>query len=289
MKNNLNIKNGQENESQTDLNVIDDKSQNENNFELNNECNSDENYSVFKSEPITEEVNQIKAENQKKIKDIFSRDTLNISKNPLILNKNKNDDKNPCDLNIYATKEIIINKDKFSIDSLIRRAKKILFDVLLKYDNYIISKEYNNHIGYGIKIKKLLKINHFQIKNINTNFNIELLKTSQGTIFSSDISARHTNYPKNHNKILIKSLLNEENEEKRKIFNDLFSKTFSDCINHLIGKMKYSCLEGIENFYENELIHLDEDEKFKEILKNVINNYEKIFETKKPRKTKLKK
>ena len=46
MKNNLNIKNGQENESQTDLNVIDDKCQNENNFELNNEFNFDENYNI---------------------------------------------------------------------------------------------------------------------------------------------------------------------------------------------------------------------------------------------------
>ena len=67
-----------------------------------------------------------------------------------------------------------------------------------------------------------------------------------------------------------------------------FCKSFSDCINHLIGKIKYNCFEGIEEFYEKELTNLEENENFKEILKKVINDYEKIFKNKKPRKAKLK-
>ena len=45
-----------------------------------------------------------------------------------------------------------------------------------------------------------------------------------------------------------------------------FCKSFSDCINHLIGKIKYNCFEGIEEFYEKELTNLEENENFKEIL-----------------------
>ena len=288
MYNNSTIKDEQISFSQINLNSNDDIYRNDNKLELNNEINSYNNYNILKIENIIRENNSIKKEDTKKIIDIISRETLNITKNDYPFNKNKNE-QNSFDINIYVTKEVIIDKDRFTIDSLIRRAKKILFDTLLKYDNYVISKVYNNRIGNGLKIKKLLKINHLQIKNTNTNFNRGLLKTSQGTIFSSDISARHSNYPLDHNKILIKSLLNEENEEKRKIFNDLFSKSFSDCINHLIGKIKYNCFEGIEEFYEKELTNLEENENFKEILKKVINDYEKIFKNKKPRKAKLKK
>ena len=97
-------------------------------------------------------------------------------------------------------------KENYSNDNLLRRAKTILFDSLLKYDNYIISKVYNDHIGNGVNIKKLLKINHSQIKNINANYNRDLIKTSQGKIFSENISKRHTYYPEVHNKRLIKSL-----------------------------------------------------------------------------------
>ena len=56
----------------------------------------------------------------------------------------------------------------------------------------------------------------------------------------------------------------------------------------VMGK-KFNCLKELEIYYENELIQLDEEENIKNALKNVINNYEEIFENKKPRKTKMKK
>lgn len=281
MYNNSAINDDLESYSKIIFNFHEDNYKNDNKLVFHNSYNNN----IFKTKKNFEEIDSIKQKNTNKLIDSISRDTLNITKKDIPLNKNKNEPKS-FDLNIYVIKKVIIDKDRFTIDSLIRRAKKILFDTLLKYDNYIISKVYNNQLCNGLKIKKLLKINHFQIKNTNTDFNRELLKKSQGTIFSSDITTRYTNYPLNHNKILIKNLLNEENEKRRKIFNDLFSKTFSDYINHLIGKIKFNCLEGIENFYQNEL---KENKSFKEILNKVINNYEKIFENKNPRKTKSKK
>jgi len=50
--------------------------------------------------------------------------------------------------------------EKYLNANLMRRDKTILFDSLLNYDNFIISKVYNGNIGNGINIKKLLKINH---------------------------------------------------------------------------------------------------------------------------------
>ena len=104
---------------------------------------------------------------------------------------------------LHNTNNLEINKYKNcsnSTDNLIRRIKKILFTSLINYDNYIISKIYRNNLGNGIKIKKLLRINHYQIKNVNSKFNRELLETSQGNIFSTDISNKYSNYPLYHNR-----------------------------------------------------------------------------------------
>jgi hypothetical protein len=178
-------------------------------------------------------------------------------------------------------------KENYSNDNLLRRAKTILFDSLLKYDNYIISKVYNDHIGNGVNIKKLLKINHSQIKNINANYNRDLIKTSQGKIFSENISKRHTYYPEDHNKRLINKLLNENDDDKRKTFVNLFSKTLKECIQHITGQ-KIEELKGLERFYENEINELEEGDEFKKEIKKFIDNYETIINKKKPRKTKQK-
>ena len=177
--------------------------------------------------------------------------------------------------------------EKYSNDNLLRRAKTILFDSLLKYDNYIISKVFDDQLGNGINIKKLLKINHSQIKNINANYNRDLIKTSQGKIFSENISKRHTYYPLDHNKKLINKLLNETDDEKRKTFMNLFSKTLQECIQHITGQ-KIEELKGLEDFYDKEIFELEEDDKFKKEIKKFIDNYEEIINKKKPRKTKQK-
>lgn len=283
----FNIKEEKSNDSSFILNDCDDNnSRNFIEFKPHNDINFYEKFNIFKKNTVISEVDTIKGENSKKILDIFSKDKLKAVNNELSKNQKANKQKS-LDLNIYVTKEVVLENDKYAKDSLLRRAKKIIFDAMLKYNNYVISKIYDNNIGNGIKIKKLLKINHFQIQNTNTNYNKELLKTPQGVIFSSNISSRHTNYPLNHNKLLINKLLNEENEEKRKIFNELFSRTFSECLNHLIGKKIYKSLEGLENFYEKELLVLDESDKSKDLLKSIINNYEIIIEKKRSRKRKI--
>ena len=246
-----------------------------------NDINSYENSSSFPDEHALSEFNFVKQEKINIMPESISNDILNTSKIGLKENNNI--------INNEENKEEIAVKKKYSLNYLIRRAKKIIFDLMLKYDNDVISRVYSSNIGYGINIRKILKIKHFLIQNTNTNYNIELLRTSQGMIFSSDISTRYTNYPINHNKILINRLLNEENEQKRKIFQDLFSKTLLECIENLVGKKNSESLKGIEKYYEKEMMELDEEEKFKELLKKIINDLKIIFESKKPRRKKSKK
>ena len=276
------------NEFSLDLNQ-----QNYYNNGITNDINSNDNLSFFTNGLLLSEFNLVKREDINQISGSFSKDTLIETNNDIIdqnnvikdeIDKNYNQDKEGKD-----DKEEILEKNNYPLNYLIRRAKKIIFDTLLKYDNDVISKVYNNNIGYGINTKKILRIKHFQIQNTNTNFNKELLNTTQGIIFSSKISTRYTNYPHNHNKILINKLLNEENVEKRKIFHDLFSKTFLECIENLIGERKTESLYGLDKYYEKEMMELDEEEKFKELLKKIIKDLKNIFEKKKPRKTKIKK
>lgn len=210
--------------------------------------------------------------------DNISKDT-NSSKNELQKKRNLSFDNK-------AEKEEL---DKYTRDNLLRKVKKIAFCSILKYDNDIIAKIYNNNIGNGIFIKKLFKNNYFQIKCIGVIFNKELLKTSQGEILSSNITTRFTNYPLDHNKKLIEELMNEKDLEKREIFKNLFSKTLLECIQHLIGKKHFKELEGLEKIFETEMSSLNENDEYKEKLKNVFNNIEKIYNDKKARKKKSKK
>ncbi len=179
--------------------------------------------------------------------------------------------------------------DKNNLDNFIRRIKKLAFNSILKYDNKVISEMYNNRLGHGINIKKLLKNNHFQIKCTGTIFNKELLKKTQGEILSENITTRFTNFPRDHNKNLIINLLNEEDKVKKERFNNLFNKTLSECIDHLIGAKKSKDLEGLEKIFENELKNIKKTKEYIENLKNIFNDYKKIYDEKIPRKMKPKK
>jgi hypothetical protein len=254
------------------LNTNEISGENNNNiikFPFENDSDIDSSSLNFLDQPKEETIDLSKFE------DIFqsslnSRDASNIfNVNLSIKRKRKKDD----------------NKH---VDNLLRKAKKVIFNSILEYDNYIIAKAYNYNIGQGINIKKLFKINYSQIKNTQTNFNKKLLNTPQKDIFSSNITSKFSNFPPDHNKILINKLLEEEDLEKREIFNNLFNTTLLEFIQHLIGQKKKEELTGLDSLYKKQLIEMKNTKEY-EKLKNTINDYEKIFEDKKPRINKIKK
>ena len=224
---------------------------------------------------------------------ILKLDSNNLSNHNININqKSKNQISVMGSKDTNATKNIVQIKQKkkptqkdnykHSTFNLIRRVKKLVFDSLMKFDNIIISKLYND-IGNGIYVKKLFKNNHSQIKHTGTLYNKALLSKTQGEIFSEEITTRFTNFPLDHNKKLINMLLNEKDEEKRKIFQNLFNRTLLECIDHLIGKNTYQELEGLEEIYKNEMMELGGDEEYKNKLNYILNNIEKIFNERKPR------
>jgi len=163
----------------------------------------------------------------------------------------------------------------------IRKLKNFTRDSILKYANKKILKTFNYDIGNGINKKELLKIDPKYFNNNKADFNKQLLEKTLGEIFSQNISTKITNYPKDFNKELINKLLNEEDLKKRKIFENLFSKTFLDCIDHIIGKKKFNELTGLEKCFENKINLKENREEFKDLL----NNFEDTISSKKPRKS----
>ena len=156
--------------------------------------------------------------------------------------------------------------DKYAKDNIIRKLKTTLLNYLFIFINSAIKNIYNGNIGHGIFIKQLLNINKEDI--YSSKFNQRLLNITLEKIFSGTYSTKYKDlYESSHNSDLIKQLLNEEDEKKRKFFKSLFNLTFIDCLKHLRGEY----IEPLQEF-----ISLDNIlEKFKEY--EDYKDYEKEF------------
>ena len=175
--------------------------------------------------------------------------------------------------------------NKFSDDNLRRKVKHLLLDHLISFLNNIIYKVYDGQIGNGIFVKKLLTLNQRQKTDSTIQFNKDFLQKNLGEIFSDDISSKYTIFPLEHNRNLIQKILNEEDEEKKKYFNKLFSITFMDCLEHFRGSKIINELKGLKGI---ESIKSDDEEYLKQ-LRYYFNNYEKIIFNKRSRNRKNKK
>lgn len=58
---------------------------------------------------------------------------------------------------------------------------------------------------------------------------------------------------------------------------------------HIIGNKNFEELAGLEKIYEEKMIELNEEEEYKDESRKIFNNYQKIFNNKKPRMKKMKK
>ena len=172
--------------------------------------------------------------------------------------------------------------NKYSDDNLRRKCKHLVLQNLMKFINDKI-KEIYGHIGYGMKIKKLLIINQEQISNATIKFNKNFLSKKLSEIFSVNISTRYTNFHKEHNKILISELINDKDEIKRNYFKMLFNLTFVDCLRHFNGSKNIQILNDMTLFSQLD-IEDEKDEDYSKLLSFYINNYEKIMERKREQK-----
>ena len=171
--------------------------------------------------------------------------------------------------------------NKFAFDNMLRKTKSIIIKILFDFINKKIMIVYNGNIGHGNNIKKLFLLNHSQISNANIDFNRSFLEKTLKEIFSADLSNRINNYKKDHNKILIEKLINEEEKKKKGYFHGLFNLTFIDCLKYFreanLNKANNVYIEGLKRFcdLENDAsFRSKNDPEFIEYLKKFINNYE---------------
>lgn len=180
--------------------------------------------------------------------------------------------------------------NKFSDDNIIRRCKHIILDNILIFINKTIKELYSNESKKDIKQKLLFKLEQKQNERSKVEYNKLFLHKTIQSIFSDNISTKYSRYNPEHNKELIKKLMNEEDETKRLIFQKIFHLTFIDCLNHFRGSSFIKELEGMKNFdvYIKENNFGDNSEEYQNILKFFFDNFEKIIMEKHSRKRKNK-
>jgi hypothetical protein len=87
-----------------------------------------------------------------------------------------------------------------------------------------------------------------------------------------------------HNKTLIQTLINDKDEKKRTIFNNIFNLTFIDCLEHFRGSKKIEELEGMNNLDDYLKEHkTNNEQEYCTLFKYFVNNLEMIINTKKSR------
>ena len=175
--------------------------------------------------------------------------------------------------------------NKYANDNLRKKRKHIILSEIMTFLNKKLKEIYNGNLGNGLFFKQLLTLNHKQKSNINIRENRDFLNRTLQEIFSQDVSLRFTNYPKDHNKELIKKLLNEEDEEKRIYFNKVFNLTFSQVLLHFQEKTIIEELIGLKTYKEAIKKYEDEKDYYENLVYHLI-NFKEIIESKKPRKEK---
>ena len=177
---------------------------------------------------------------------------------------------------------------KFSNDNNIRKCKTLVLTYSLEFLNYQIKKIYNGNIGHGIHMKKLLDISQEYKADNTINYMRKFINKTLKEIFSVEISKKYTSFLSNHNEVVIKKILKDNDDDKRKKFEKLFSLTFIDCLKRFVGEKTFEEFEGFPTFDEIKL-KLNEDSEYIEKIKESLINFEDIIKTIKPRNTRIKK
>ena len=174
--------------------------------------------------------------------------------------------------------------NKFSDDNIIRKVKNTILQNTMIFINSKIKTIYEYKNNKFSKKKELLKMKKSQSISSRVDYNKNFLEKTLGEIFSEDISSKYIQYPSAHNKKLIESLINDEDEQKKKIFNEIFNLTFLDCLNHFRGRKIIEELEGLNNLEDYiKRAKIIKDKEYCTIFKYFVNNFEKIIMDKKSR------
>lgn len=178
--------------------------------------------------------------------------------------------------------------NKFSDDNIRRKCKHLILDSFVEFINAKIKTMYNGNIGKSIFKKEFLTLNKDQKFDSSIENNKNFLNKTLGDIYSDTISKRFTNYLPQHNKNLIQNLINEEDENKKNYFKQIFDLTFLQCLEHFNGANINELLEGMKCFKDIQE-KFNDDKEYKDVLFHYIINFKEIINSKKSRKPRIKK
>ena len=184
---------------------------------------------------------------------------------------------------------------KYAEDNRVRKVKVCLKDSLFRKINSEIQKNAIsiNIDGKEYKVDGLLNINQGQTINTTVGENLKLLKRKLKDFFSVGISNKFKNYPRNFNKLIIEKLYQENFTNVTSILD----KTFLDSLKYfrkdkdVYDNEEFSCLQGIEKDFEElpqKFRKEGHDNRYINMVINLINNFEQIYYEKTPRETKNK-
>ena len=181
---------------------------------------------------------------------------------------------------------------KYAEDNRVRKVKAFLKDSLVRKINSEIQKSINID-GKEYKVNGLLDINQEQTTNTNVGENLRLFKCELKDFFSVGISNKYKNYPKNFNKLIIEKLY----QENLTNVTCILDKTFLDSLKYfrkdkdVYNNEEYSCLKGIEKDFEDlpkNFRKKGHDNRYINMVIDLINNFEQKYYEKKPRQKKNK-
>ena len=227
--------------------------------------------------------NETKFDSEKKNRNFIFCNFPSLHKN----NTNRNIDLLKKSLREGAKKEHKkIKHDKYSNDNVIKKCKHLVLSNIMDFINLKIFSIYKGKIKSKRRFRnQLLPINKSQKSNTNILYNRAFVNKNISDIFSDNITKKYSSYPLEHNKLLIEKLKNQEDKTNSKYFNKLFNLTFSECLNHFIGKKEIEELKGM-NLFENVIEILGEDKEYINLIKYYLQNFENIINEKNPRRSK---
>ena len=192
-------------------------------------------------------------------------------------NNNTNNDNNNINNSIVH--------DKFTDDNMKKKCKNIVLKCILEFINNKIKKLYNNDIGHGNYEKNLKTLGEKSKMTTTADSYSDFMKKKLKDIFSEKISTKYSNFSPEHNKMIIKSLIEEKDDSKKLYFGKLFNLTFEDCLKNFRGDTDLEELKGFKNlddFVKEELVKKSEEngEEYSKYFAYYIKNYEKLINKK---------
>ena len=169
---------------------------------------------------------------------------------------------------------------KFSSDNLNKKTKYLVINSAMEFINEKNESSKNKRRYEG----KLLTMENSQINTTTVDFNKNFLNKTLKDIFSEDVSTRNTTCKKDHNRELIHSLINHEDENKKELFTNIFNYTFKNCLEHFRGTAEYLYLNGLTTF-DDIKNKFENDKEYLDTLKNYLDNYEENVSGKYKRKS----